>query len=317
MLGELGEIEFAQICRFRSNLANFPIWPLFCQNMTLLNGCEFPPFCFSVHENNMKRKLVYNCENCDDFRAKIAPLKEDNAKLVVYMEKTKNKIVSLSNTVDFWKKRAQKAEADLGRCRVDPLIILEATNDVCAPHDLSFEKFGNYCEELLEKQPDLGGIIQPMFSTQFKQSYNSAEKDSQWFAGASFYKAFLLDVIIRTKNPKAVMRTNLALGIALYRSKVPEYAWRLLQKLKILPCIQYVEKYLELLPQAAFSDDKFLFFHYDNFSMYDHVRKKLSTHKSEFRHFVSRLVFGIPREIDIPLTQVFKRYNAEDVVKFA
>ena len=80
---------------------------------------------------------------------------------------------------------------------------------------------------MLQKQPDLEVIMEPMFSKSFKDAYNK-KQNSHWFAWASFYKAFIFDAIIRSKNPKAVLQTNLALGIALYRCKVPEYAWRLL-----------------------------------------------------------------------------------------
>ena len=265
----------------------------------------------------MKQKLVYNCENCDDFHAKWSSLQEERGALVAQIKKKNEKIVILSDSVEFWKKKALSAEVELMKCRCNDLLSLVAVGSaVCAPTDLEFDKFGSYCEEILQKQPDLESTTEPLFSKSFKDVYNK-KQNSHWFAWASFYKAFIFDAIIRSKNPKTVLWTNLALGIALYRCKVPEYAWRLLQKLKILPCVQYVENYLSLLPEPAFSDKNFLFFNYDNFEIHNHVTKRTSDHCSVMRHYVSRMVYNIPKEIHVEVTQVYKRYNNENAVKFA
>jgi hypothetical protein len=289
-------------------------------NFDIFEMCCFPAHSSTqTRENKMKRKLVYNCENCDDFRTKWSSLKEERGGLLAQIKKKNEKIVSLSDSVEYWKKKALLLEAQVMDCRCgDPLALVEAGSAVCSPTDLEFDNFGLYCEELLKKQPDLGAITQPLFSKSFKDAYKRKCHDSSvWFGWASFYKVFLFDAIIRSKNPKAVLRTNLALGIALYRCKLPEYAWRILQRLKILPCVQYVENYLSLLPEPVFSDKHFLFFNYDNFDIHRHITKHTSEHHSEMRHYVSRMVYDIPKEINLEVTQVYQTYNNEEAVKFA
>ena len=130
----------------------------------------------------MKQKLVYNCENCDDFRAKWSFLKEERGALVAQIKKKNEKIVTLSDSVEFWKKKALSAEVELMKCKCNDLLSLVAVGSaVCAPTDLEFDKFGSYCEEILQKQPDLESITKPLFSKSFKDVYNK-KQNSHWFA---------------------------------------------------------------------------------------------------------------------------------------
>jgi hypothetical protein len=189
--------------------------------------------------------------------------------------------------------------------------------DVCSPEELHVNKMRTYYNNQLARYPQLQQLMEPLFSAHFKRKERSHSTNSRWYSCAGLYRAFVADVLLRTKDGKAVLRTNLLLGLLIYQSNCPTSIWRLLQRLKIIPTRDTVENYLKSIPSATFSEAKFIITHYDNCDIYRHVTHKYTEHGSEYLHMVSRLVWEIPRLIKVDLKDIYKTYKAEEAVQFA
>ena len=174
-----------------------------------------------------------------------------------------------------------------------------------------------YFDELLRKYPNLGNILQPLFSGHFLTKEKGRATDSRWMACVGLYRAFVADVILRSKNSKAVGRTNMLLGLIIYQSKCPDSVWKLLQRVKIIPTRGTVEEYLKSLPKADFATMESVITHYDNCDIYRHIAKRYTTHSSEYLHMVTHLVFTIPWSLNIPTGKMWKTYNAGVTLRFA
>ena len=70
----------------------------------------------------------------------------------------------------------------------------------------------------------------------------------KWKELSAFYKSFLVDVFLKSKNIMAVLRTHYFLGLFCWHAGCPEPIWKLFQRLRILPSKEVIEKWLKNLP---------------------------------------------------------------------
>ena len=203
------------------------------------------------------------CENCSVWQLKLANHKK---KTTAEVQNLQVLVVKLQKEVTHWKnvaKRAEEAEIDAKT----PLASFSHINDeYCAVSQLAPENCRNYYEELQQKYPQLERVLQPWFSDHFRKKEKQLGVNSQWMHAQGFYKVLVVDKIyLKSKNSKAVLCTNLILGVALYNSKIPESARKLLIRLRLVPTVAVVENYLRSRPKYQLSANAFSFISYDTY----------------------------------------------------
>jgi hypothetical protein len=261
-----------------------------------------------------KRTSAYGCENCDSFLSRLKKKEYEYEQKLRSLTEVCEKFKKDSG---YWQKRAQLAEGQIKDNFEQSLQLDNVTSDICTPDKLQISKMRTYYNELLRKHPNLRNILQPLFSGHFLSKEKSHAKDSRWYACAGLYRAFVADVVLRSKNSKAVGRTNMLLGLMIYQSKCPDTVCRLLQRVKIIPTRDTIEKYLTSLPKADLSLVETVISHFDNCDIYRHVAKRYTMNSSDFIHMCTRITFSIPRPIGVPQSQIWKTYNVQLGVKFA
>lgn len=261
-----------------------------------------------------KRKEDYGCENCISFKDK---LKAKEYELEQKVRSITETCMEARKDADYWRKRANAAELRYTSQFDKDLQLDSVESDTCTPDDLQIHKMHDYYEGLLQKYPTLETVLRPLFSKHFQTKEKSRSADSRWIACAGLYRAFVADVVLRSKNSKAVLRTNMLLGVLVYQSRCPDSIWRLFQRLKILPTRDTVEKFLKSCPAPDFSVAKFVITHYDNCDIYRHVTKRFTNHMSDYLHLVTRQYYEVSRVVKVPLADIYKPYNAEEALKFS
>ena len=262
----------------------------------------------------MKKKCTqYVCENCTSWKAKLLKVKQ------AYEEKLKAAyaaVKQLHTSLEKCKKHAQEVEQLYKERFETELQVCEVESEHYTPEDLHPQRMRSYYDELLRTYPNLKALLRPLFSKYFIDKEKTRATNSRWMACAGLYRAHVADTILRSKNSKAVLRTHMATGVYCYQNRCPESIWLYLQRLKLVPSRQRVDKYLKSLPPPVFSPEKFRFAHYDNCDIYLHVTHKRTTHASEYLHLVSRLVFEVSRQIAVTPETMFKPYNGEEMKNF-
>lgn len=257
-----------------------------------------------------KRVYIDACENCE-------AMKRSNKHIQAKIVNCERELAELKKECIYWKKRANCSEAALLEQSSVDSHVFDVVSEYCEPHLLHTENCNDYYEDQLVQYPNLRKVLQPFFSEHFRIKEKAAATNSQWKQASGLYKAFILDTFLKSKNSKAVLRTNLLLGVALYQSKIPESAWKLLQRVRVLPSVDTVERYLKTIPPPVFSDEWFIIFSYDNCDIMKHRAKVRFEAKSTMLHLVSRLVFEIPVVSHLKVNELYKPYNIEEAKKFA
>jgi len=230
--------------------------------------------------------------------------------------KLREQVEKLQNEVQLLQNKLDVIEGDAYREAMRKTDFGEVVSEYCLPTQLHTENLAEYCREMMEKYPALHTTMDPLFSKHWRTKEKSSSTDSHWLAQASLYKAFIIDMILKSKNQKAVMRTNLMLGVYFYQLRLPESAWKILQRLRILPTIDTVEVYLIDIPEIPIDNNKLKMVTFDNCDIHHHTNKPRSEHQSQMLHLVTRAVFQLPQ---IPVTQatLFKPYTVVEAKKFA
>ena len=126
--------------------------------------------------------------------------------------------------------------------------MLEIDSQYCNAKDLHLPKFADYLEDLCAKYP----ILVPVLELFTFQSHNRKLKAhntlTEWKIWSGFYRSYLADTFFRSRYPKSVMRTNLALGLYFTLVKIPDPAWRILEHLRIVTSRETIENYVNSHP---------------------------------------------------------------------
>lgn len=270
--------------------------------------------CANLNANTpMKRVRHDSCENCESTQEKCKKIeKKWSAKVEKLMEACEKH----QRGEEYWRTRAEAAESKVEKHNEQYSRMPEVEDEYCCPSELKIENFAEYFENLVRKYSPLREIMNFCLSGYFTAKERKKGTFSQWKDWSGLYKAFLADTFLRSKSGKSVLRTNLLLGVMIYQSKCPESVWRILQRLKIIPSRDTIEKYLASQPKIDVSHANFVIFQYDNCDIYRHKTQRHEGNESDMLHLVSRLVFKIPRQIKVPIDKLFKPYNIEEGKKF-
>jgi hypothetical protein len=261
-----------------------------------------------------KRGGNYSCENCDVFRLKHRNLATKTTKEIGNLQKL---VVELQKEVKHWKTRANFAESQAEDIRSGFAEVGIVSSEYCAISQLAPENCREYYGDLLRKYPLLERILEPWFSNHFQRKEKQGATNSQWMDAQGFYKAMVADMFLKSKNSKAVLRTNLILGVALYNCKMPESAWKLLTRLRLVPTITTIEHYLRSKPPYQLAQNCFLFFSYDNLTFGKHKTKKRLDNNSDMLHIATRLFTEVPYRPNVTVANKYKAYTDVDLAKFA
>ena len=252
----------------------------------------------------------HECENCVDLRRKYTLLEHEHQLL---QKKFTFEVECAQNERDEWEKKYCEVESVVEGSFSRSQYI---DSDVPPPQQLTIDNFGKYYQDMLNKYPFLAFIMQFCLSLHHNRKENAADTTEEWLMSSDFYKSYLLDTILKSRNSKAVLRTQLFLGVYFYLVKVPEPAWRILERLRVLPSRQYVQDYLQSQPMIKLSDDLMIVFCFDNCDILMHVTHRHEINESSMFQMVTRLVFEIPRSLSIPAISLWKEYTKAAGVAF-
>ena len=254
------------------------------------------------------------CENCSVWQLKLANHKKKTAAEVQNLQIL---VVKLQKEVTHWKNVAKRAEAAEIDAKTPLANFSQIDDEYCVISQLAPENCRNYYEELQQKYPQLERVLQPWFSDHFRKKEKQLGVNSQWMHAQGFYKVLVADMYLKSKNSKAVLRTNLILGVALYNSKIPESAWKLLTRLRLVPTVAVVENYLHLRLKYQLSANAFPFILYDNLLFLKYVTQTSANHKSEMMHMVTRFFTKVLHNPHITVANKFKDISSADLDGFA
>ena len=204
---------------------NFKLF--WCKNLCIL---------FKMHE------LEDFCARCDVWISRYNNLFHKSSVTKRVLE---NEVESLQKQVKQLENRVQQLEEDLYKRDNDKWLV---ENDICTPSDLLPQNFAAYYNLMLQKYPLLQIMVGFFFSNWRTRKEKSKKTLEEWLTCKSLYKSFIVDMILKSRNTKAVLSTQLMLGVVFVQYNVPEPAWRLLQRFRVLPSRQYVENYLKKQP---------------------------------------------------------------------
>ena len=105
---------------------------------------------------------------------------------------------------------------------------VEVENEQILPEDLLVENFENYYDKLLHKYPLLCFLLGFLFSGTHKHKENAKNTAIEWKNWSFFYKIFVCEMLLRTKQAKSILRTPMLISLVFLYTKEPELAWRLL-----------------------------------------------------------------------------------------
>jgi hypothetical protein len=138
----------------------------------------------------------------------------------------------------------------------------------------------------------------------------------QWLHWAFFYKIFICEMLLRTKQAKAVLRLPILIALIFLYSKVPEPVWRLLQKLRIVCSRKTLEDWVKNQPPLKISDENVILFSFDNLDFHKHVTNVRSNHKSKMLHICTRFIVNFQQDVEIFASELWKTVNKDNFIEY-
>lgn len=229
-----------------------------------------------------------NIQITNDFKSKIAILQEENAQLRdLCANLNSRKVITIDTSDELFSSKISAQDLDIN----------------------NFEKYFNF---LLGKFPLLMFVVQFFLSNTFIRKCKAKLTNSHWKLWSFFYRCFLLETILRSRNSKATLRLPLLLGLYFTYLKVPETAWRLLQRLKLIVSRKVVEDWVnsQSIPEIAENDN--MFFSFDNCDFYRKVANVRSNHKSSYLHTATQFFLNLGAGPSVPASQILDAIDEED-----
>ena len=227
-----------------------------------------------------------------------------------------SEIEKLRDECKYLKKVCLQLNLQLEDVRNQIFDVGDVDSEYCEVSELQVDNFDAYYNSMLEKYPVAARVMEAFFSKHFINKQHNSSTSDKWQQSASLYQSFMLDMFLKSKSSKSVLRTNLLLGVVLLHAEVPNIVWQILQRLRVLPARDTVEKYLKNVPIHQPPLQNFKYCSLDNCEIFIHTNSPTSFNKSNMLHLVSRLVFDIPRQITISVDEIFLPYNVAEGLKF-
>ena len=206
------------------------------------------------------------------------------------------KVESLKLQVEKLSSKVAELESDLWKRGNEKWVV---ENEICTSDLLGTEHFEIYYQSLLQKYPILQQMVHFFFSNYSMRKESSKKTSEEWHRCRSLYKSFILDTILKSRDKNALLRTHMMLGVVLMQYNMPDPAWRLLQRLRILPSRHVVEKYLRNQPEPTLPEEKFQFISLDNAEIKLHTTHMRTDHRTTMMKFLSCFILQIPRSLTI------------------
>ena len=261
-----------------------------------------------------KRCSTKGCDNCEYWEWKYNKIHSESESTIRNLKK---EIGGLHQECVELKNVCKDLQDQLEGRKIPEVNVGVVESEYCPVDELLVENFENYTEEMLDKYPEAEQVMGNFFSRTFRRKQASSSTLTEWQQSASIYVAFILDMFLKSKNSKAVLRTGLLIGVYLFNNNVTSAVWKLLQRLRVVPSRDVVERYLKAIPLPTLEPANFKFFSIDNCDILLKTNSVFADTHNNMLHLVSRIVFDIPRQIAVTLDNLFLPYNVEEGKKFA
>ena len=172
-------------------------------------------------------------------------------------------------------------------------------SDSCMPEELQMGRFAQYLSNLLLRYPILTIILEFFIPASHKRKQHAKSTKQSWLHWSAFYQSFIVDVFMRSRSPKSIFRTNIALSAYLVLVKIPNSAWDLLQRLRILVSRDTIKNWMKSNTKEVESDSSTLLYSFDNCAIHLHKTHTRSTNHSKFMHLISHFVLEDPEFVDV------------------
>ena len=168
----------------------------------------------------------------------------------------------------------------------------------------------------MAKYPTANTALSYFCTPCFRRKENCKSVPEEKANSSLLYKCFLLDTYLRSKNSKAVMRTQYVFGLYFTQMKILDAVWRLLQRLRILPTRETITKWLADRPVHDIDIDNMVIYSFDNCDFRKHVTHVRSEQRSEYVKVVTRFVLELPLQLDVNSAHLFHEWNVPDFVNW-
>jgi hypothetical protein len=163
-------------------------------------------------------KKEYKCDHCVVNAANLRNKQIEIDKKQIQIEKLQSNLEEQIELTNYWKSKYENWVNTSGMSWDD------IESDSCFPEDLQMGKFASYLSNLILKFPLIAVILQFFTTPSHKRKLNSKSTKQSWRDWSMFYRSFIVDVFLRSRSPKSIFRTNLALSAYFVLVKIPKSA---------------------------------------------------------------------------------------------
>ena len=250
------------------------------------------------------------CSRCTplvlDLRQEI---KENKEKVV----KLRAQVVELRTELTGWENLGTNYGREMANQQFAPIHMHE---DSFSADQLQIPHFQSYYEELLQRYPILRFIMNLLLSMYHLRKSKAYKTSSQWLEWAGLYKAFICEMLLRSRNAKVTLRLPILLAMYFLLHKVSDPVWRILQRLKIISSREKVEKWLQSQPEPEVSGESDLLFSFDNCDFFRHVTHVRSDHRSTYIHCATQYVVLLSKRVVVSTANLWRRVLDDDFYAF-
>jgi hypothetical protein len=176
--------------------------------------------------------------------------------------------------------------------------------------ELELPKFAGYLSDLIANFPILNHVMDLCTSSSHQRKLNAKDTHDEWIVWSGFYRSFIADTFLRSRFPKSVMRTNLALGLFFTLVKIPDPAWRILERLRIVTSRDTIEKYVNAHPKIEISQLLCLIFSFDNCDFWKKVTHMRTCNQSEMIHVINAFLMHFRGCASMPVDELYEELDA-------
>lgn len=159
-------------------------------------------------------------------------------------------------------------------------------------------------------------IISWLFSLTHLRKGKSKNTSKQWLAWSFFYKVYLCEMLLRTKQSKVVMRTSVLLGLLFLYTKVSSTTWNVLQKLRVVCSREHIEKWVKEQPDQIFPKNTMHLFSFDNCDFFRHVTSVRHDHHSIMINTCTQFIADLGEQVDIFACDLWKNVEKHDFIEY-
>lgn len=230
------------------------------------------------------------------------------------LQKTLDYVSVLKSDIQILNQKLSKLQGQVLKTHhIDMYAYEEIDSDYCDPKLLRMSSMNEYIQQMNEKFPLTNQVLELWTTPSHKRKYSSNNVTSNWKLWSDFYRSFICDSFLKSRNPKSVRRTQILIGIHLLLANVPESTWRLLERLRIVTSKEVIEKWVKLNSEITVSDSCALFFSFDNCDFKKHVTHVRKEHRTLMLHIITQYLLQVPVDFEIPSLDI---WNDVDRLEF-